>query len=60
MRKIKNYRDLEYQLEIVKIQREVELDKLKRGMQKTKNSLIPSLVSFGLGLLFKKRKRGKS
>ena len=60
MKKIKSYRDLEYQMEIEKIRREVELDKLKRSMQKTKNSLVPSLISFGLGLFLKKSKRRKS
>lgn len=57
MKKIKNLRDLEYQLEIVKIQREVELDKLKRNIQKTKHNIFPSIVSFALGALLRKKKR---
>lgn len=57
MQKIKNLTDLNYQLEIEKIRCEVELDKLKRSIRKTQNSIFPAIISFAFGSLFRKKKR---
>lgn len=56
MKKIKNLRDLDYQLEIVKIQRGVDLDKLKHSIRKTKSSIFPSILSYAVGTIFKKKR----
>ena len=59
MKKIRNIRELEHRLEIVEIQRGIELEKVKDGIQKTKNSLVPTAASLSFSAvraLFKKKK----
>ncbi len=59
MRKIKTYRDLDYEMEIVQIKRQVELDKLRGSLQTLKTTTLPSILTFGLINLFKTIKRRK-
>ncbi len=62
MKKIRNFRDIEHQLDLIEIQKEVNLEKLKGGIEDLKSSLLPSLVAFSFKKLFqgkKKRKRMK-
>lgn len=60
MKRIRNYRDIEHQIELVEIQREVKLDKLQQGLNKVKNGLLPSLVSFSVKSFFNKKKKRKN
>ncbi len=57
MKKIKSYRDLDYEMEIIRMKRKVELDKLRGSFHGLTATTLPSVLTFGLISLFGNLKR---